>query len=858
MHTHKPDVDQSAKIVVHGAREHNLKGISVSVPRNQLTVITGLSGSGKSSLAFDTIYAEGQRRYVESLSAYARNFLEQLKRPEVDAISGLCPAIAIDQRSISTNPRSTVGTVTETYDYLRLLFAKAGVPVCPTHHVPVAQQTPQQIVQDVLSLRAGEKFFVLAPMASGKKGEFLSDFQKWIKKGFLKAKVDGQFVFLEKMGKLEKNKVHDVDLVIDQLVLKEGVETRLRESINTAVHWGEGSVVIETIAGKRKNYSIKSACPHCGFSFPELEPRMFSFNNPKGACPACHGLGAVFSNGMLLDGYDDNVDGEEEEVELEELKTIVCPTCNGTRLKEEALNVLIDGQPISYFSDLSISALRERINKLAWDRRAANFAGKIVEQLELRLQFLERVGAGYLSLNRSSYSLSGGEAQRIRLATQVGSALVGVLYVLDEPSIGLHPRDQHHLLAVIDDLKRRGNTVLIVEHDEDTIRAADYVIDVGPGAGVGGGNLVAVGSPDEIAANPSSLTGRYLSGKAAIAVPTRRRAGKGEFLTVKGASGHNLKSVDLVLPLGKLIGVTGVSGSGKSTLIIDTLYRILARHFHGANVDPLPYVDARGLEFIDRIVQINQKPIGRTPRSTPATYVGVMPLVRQLFAMVPEARMRGYKPGRFSFNLKGGQCESCLGQGQTKIEMHFMSDVYVTCDVCGGKRYNHETLMIKYRGKTVADVLNMTVSEALDFFQHHEAIHRKLKTLDGVSLGYITLGQSSTTLSGGEAQRIKLSRELSKRSTGRTLYILDEPTTGLHFEDVRHLLELLHGLVEQGNTVVVIEHNLDVVKSCDHVIDLGPEGGERGGQIVAVGTPEEISQHEASVTGEYLKAKLFC
>ena len=863
----------SEGIQIKGAREHNLKNISVTIPRNKVTVFTGLSGSGKSSLAFDTVYAEGQRRYVESLSAYARNFLEQLKKPEVDSVTGLSPAIAIDQKTVGLNPRSTVGTITEVYDYLRLLYSKVGTPLCPTHHVPVSSQTPQQIVEEILKMPNGTKFYVLAPMAEGKKGEFFAEFQKWAKKGFQKAKIDGVFKDLETAQKLAKTKTHDIDLVVDQLIMKDGLKPRLSESINTAVSMAQGRVVIETTQGVRTSYSLFSACPECGFSFPELEPRLFSFNNPRGACVTCHGLGTLdlveeeqFSDsevgGKKLDKVKYSYKGqkasdEDDDTETEMILTN-CPDCNGHRLKKESLNVLISKKNIAELSLLSIAELKIFIQGLKWSDKHKMIADKISAQILDRLNYLERVGCSYLSLSRPASTLSGGEAQRIRLATQVGSALIGCMYVMDEPSIGLHPRDHHRLLEIIQELKERGNTIILVEHDEDTIRGADFVVDLGPRAGKEGGQLMAQGTPEELMQNPNSITGRYLSGKQRIAVPLKRRPGNGLFVELTGATGNNLKNVDLKIPLGTFTCVTGVSGSGKSTLIIDTLYKILAQKFYKAHVVPASYKKITGLEHLDKVIDINQRPIGRTPRSTPATYVGLLPMIRDLFATLPDAKLRGFEPGRFSFNVKGGRCESCQGHGQIKMEMHFLSDVFVQCDTCLGHRYNRETLQIKFKDKNIADVLAMNVTEALDFFKNHSQIHRKLETLEKVGLDYMTLGQSSTTLSGGEAQRVKLSKELSRRGTGKTLYILDEPTTGLHFEDVRKLVELIHELTDQGNTVLVIEHNMEVVKTADHVIDLGPDGGIYGGEIVAAGTPEKIVSQslKKSITAQFLKPLL--
>ncbi|MBK9321751.1 MAG: excinuclease ABC subunit UvrA [Bdellovibrionaceae bacterium] len=861
-------------IVVKGAREHNLKDVNVAIPRNKITVFTGLSGSGKSSLAFDTVYAEGQRRYVESLSAYARNFLEQLKKPDVDSVTGLSPAIAIDQKSVSTNPRSTVGTVTEIYDYLRLLFAKVGVPECPVHRLPVSSQTPQQITDEITKRGAGAKFYVLAPMAQGKKGEFLAEFQRWARKGFVKAKVDGKLIDLERATKLAKTKVHDIDLVIDQIVLKDSMKHRLSESINTSLSMANGRVVIEDLDGERVSYSLHSACPQCGYSFPEIEPRIFSFNNPRGACTTCHGLGTSdlveeeeFSEGegggrklekvkYVYKGKKVSGSNDEDEAESEELVFSVCPDCHGARLKKDSLNIKIQGKNIAEISSLGVVELREWTAKIKWNPKDQLIAEKIVNQILARLDYLIRVGTGYLSLDRPSRTLSGGEAQRIRLATQVGSSLIGVLYVMDEPSIGLHPRDHHRLLEIIGELKERGNTIILVEHDEDTIRYADYVVDLGPRAGRLGGVLLAEGTPAQLEKNPKSLTGKYLSGELKIAVPKTRRKGHGQTLRLMGASGNNLLDVNLEIPLGTFTAVTGVSGSGKSTLIIDTLYKILAQKFYGAGANPSPYKHIEGLEHIDKVIDINQRPIGRTPRSTPATYVGLFPMIRDLFANLPDSKLRGYPPGRFSFNVKGGRCETCLGHGQIRVEMHFMSDVFVMCETCLGARYNRETLNVKYKSKSISDILNMTVAEALEFFKNHAQIYRKLETLNRVGLDYMTLGQSSTTLSGGEAQRVKLSKELSRRGTGKTLYILDEPTTGLHFDDVKKLVELIQDLADQGNTLLVIEHNLEVVKCADHIIDMGPDGGNGGGRIVAAGTPEAIAKVTKSETGRFLKPML--
>lgn len=858
-------------IVIKGAREHNLKNISINIPRNKITVFTGLSGSGKSSLAFDTVYAEGQRRYVESLSAYARNFLEQLKKPEVDSITGLSPAIAIDQKSVGLNPRSTVGTITEIYDYLRLLYAKVGTPECPLHHIPVASQTPQQIIDDVLKKSVGTKFLILAPMANSKKGEFLAEFQKWAKKGFVKAKIDGTYVELEKATRLTKTKTHDIDLVVDQLILKDTIKHRLSESINTALSLANGRVIIEMLNGERTNYSLHSTCPICSFSFPELEPRLFSFNNPRGACRTCKGLGTAdlieeeqFADSeiggrklekvkYMYKGKKISEDDTADDEESEEIILTTCADCAGARLNHEALSIKIANKTIAELSDMSILELKEFLLLVKWSDKNKLISEKILKQIVSRLDFLNRVGTAYLSISRPARTLSGGEAQRIRLATQVGSALIGCMYVMDEPSIGLHPRDHQRLLEIIGELKDRGNTVILVEHDEDTIRYADFVVDLGPRAGKLGGELMAIGTPLEIEKNPKSLTGQYLSGKRKIAIPQTRRKGSGQSLRLIGAAGNNLKNVDLEIPLGTFTCVTGVSGSGKSTLILDTLYKILAREFFRSHAVASPYKKIEGMEHIDKVIDISQRPIGRTPRSTPATYIGLLPMIRDLYAALPEAKLRGFEPGRFSFNVKGGRCETCSGHGQIRMEMHFLSDVFVTCDTCGGKRYNRETLNIKFKEKSIADVLAMSVTEAFEFFKNHSQIHRKVETLMKVGLDYMTLGQSSTTLSGGEAQRVKLSKELSRRGTGKTLYILDEPTTGLHFDDIRKLVELLHELANQGNTVLVIEHNLEVIKTADHIIDIGPEGGRGGGEIVATGPPESIITNKKSITGQYLK-----
>lgn len=869
---------QADGVIVKGAREHNLKNIDVFFPRNKISVITGLSGSGKSSLAFDTVFAEGQRRFLESLSTYARQFVEQMKKPEVDSIIGLSPAVAIDQKSVATNPRSTVGTVTEAYDYLRLLYARVGTPHCPIHHVAVESRRPQDILEDMMARGKGTKLVILAPMARGEKGEYLAEFQKWGKKGFTRARVDGEWMELSEPKRLHKHKAHDIDLLIDRVVVSEESKNRLRESLNVALTLTDGIVVIEDGA-KRDLYSIHNACPECGFSFPELEPRFFSFNSPKGFCDTCKGLGTLDfveeereeSGGKDAPQWKKTIwslkeakknkksdakgdDGEEEGVD--EYSLTVCPDCKGQRLKPEVLSVTLGEKNISEVSDYSMEEMISWLKGMKLSTTQKKLAEKVVEQLILRLEYLEKVGAGYLSLSRPTRTLSGGEGQRIRLASQVGSGLIGVLYVLDEPSIGLHPRDHDRLLSILQEIRDRGNTIIMVEHDEESIMTADHVIDMGPRAGRLGGELLAVGTPAEILKNKNSITGHYLSGEKRIHKPAARRKGNGHFLEMLGASGNNLHDVNLRIPLGTFVGITGVSGSGKSTLIIDTLYRTLAQHFNDSSHRSAPFKEIKGLEHLDKVLEINQKPIGRTPRSVPSTYVQLFPMIRDLYAGLPESKIRGYGPGHFSFNVKGGRCEVCQGHGMKRIEMHFLSEVYVECESCLGARYNREVLNIKFKNKSIADVLAMSVQEAFEFFEHHRLIKRKLQTLLDVGLDYMTLGQSSTTLSGGEAQRVKLSRELSKKDTGRTLYILDEPTTGLHFEDVAKLVSLLQFLVDQGNTVVVIEHQMDVIQACDHVIDLGPEGGNKGGYIVAEGTPEDVAKVKKSVTAPYIQRAL--
>jgi excinuclease ABC subunit A len=932
-------------IRIRGAREHNLRSIDLDLPRNRLVVITGLSGSGKSSLAFDTIYADGQRRYVESLSAYARQFLELMQKPDVDSITGLSPAIAIEQKTTSKNPRSTVGTVTEIYDYLRLLFARIGTPYSPATGLPIESQTVSQMVDRIMALPEGTRLYLLSPVVRGRKGEYRKELAELLRAGFQRVKIDGELHELDAAPKLNKKLKHDIELVVDRLVLAPGLEQRLAESIETALARSDGLLIVENAdTGEQLLLSAKFACPVSGFTIEEIEPRLFSFNNPHGACPACDGLGRrlymdpalvvpdpekslydgaiePWSNSsstyylqtldgiakhfraslhtpweelpaamqeLILNGsgdepvelsYDDglrrygtkrpfegvlpNLQRRWRETDSAWLKdelsrylsSAPCEACGGHRLKPEALAVKVGGRHVGEVTERAIDEAAAWFRALPRQLSAKQneIASRILKEINERLGFLQNVGLGYLTLARDSGSLSGGESQRIRLASQIGSGLTGVLYVLDEPSIGLHQRDNHRLLETLKNLRDLGNTVIVVEHDEDAIREADHVVDMGPGAGVHGGMVVAEGTPAQILAAPESLTGQYLAGRRQIPLPLiRRQAKRGHWLTLVGASENNLKSVDAAIPLGTFTCVTGVSGSGKSTLVLDTLHPALAKRLHKSR--PLPGAHQRidGMEFLDKVVDIDQSPIGRTPRSNPATYTGCFTPIRDWFAGLPEAQARGYKPGRFSFNVKGGRCEACQGDGVIKIEMHFLPDVFVTCDVCRGRRFNRETLEVHYRGHSIADVLDMTVETAAELFHALPPVRHKLETLSRVGLGYITLGQSATTLSGGEAQRVKLAKELSRRATGDTLYILDEPTTGLHFEDVRRLLEVLHALVEQGNTVVVIEHNLEVIKTADHVIDLGPEGGDAGGRIIAAGTPEEIAQTPGSYTGEYL------
>lgn len=936
------------EIYIKGAKEHNLKNIDVTIPRDKLVVLTGLSGSGKSSLAFDTIYAEGQRRYMESLSSYARQFLGQMEKPDVEMIDGLSPAISIDQKTTSKNPRSTVGTVTEIYDYLRLLYARIGIPHCPKCGKEIKKQTVDQIVDHILELPEGTKFQILAPVVRGRKGENQKLFETAKKNGYVRVRVDGIIYDLSEVITPEKNKKHNIEIVVDRLVVKDGINQRLADSLETALSLADGIVLIDVIDGEELMFSQNYACDDCGISLEELAPRMFSFNNPFGACPHCAGLGemmrvnpdlildlrkSINGGGVLLSGwghadntesvantyftalakkYDFSLDtplrdlsdeiidvllygtrgekldlsysrsygtasyraafeglipnierryndtsSEYMKAEIEKLMTVeACPECKGKRLRPEALAVTVGGLNIDEVTQMSIVEARNFFSSLELTDREKAIARLILREINERLGFLVDVGLDYLTLSRSSGTLSGGEAQRIRLATQIGSSLIGVLYILDEPSIGLHQRDNDRLLATLKRLRDLGNTLIVVEHDEDTMYAADHIIDIGPGAGVHGGEIIAQGNVEEIKANPASITGQYLSGAKKIPVPAERRKGNGNFLEIFGAKENNLKNVDVKIPLGTFIAVTGVSGSGKSSLVNEVLYKHLARELNRAYTIPGKMDRIEGLEHLDKVIDIDQSPIGRTPRSNPATYTGVFNDIRDVFAQTQEAKMRGYKSGRFSFNVKGGRCEACTGDGILKIEMHFLPDVYVPCDVCKGKRYNRETLEVHYKGKNIFEVLDMTVEEGLEFFAPLPKIARKLQTLYDVGLSYIKIGQPSTQLSGGEAQRVKLATELSKRPTGKTIYILDEPTTGLHTADVHKLLEVLQRLVDAGNTVLVIEHNLDVIKTADYIIDLGPEGGDRGGTIVASGTPEEVMKCKKSYTGQYLKEYL--
>ena len=827
-------------IIIKGAREHNLKNIDVTIPRDQLVVITGLSGSGKSSLAFDTIYAEGQRRYVESLSAYARQFLEQMGKPDVDSIEGLSPAISIEQKSTSHNPRSTVGTVTEIYDYLRLLYARVGRPSCFQCGEEITAQTVQQMVDAIGLLPEGSKFQLLAPIVRGRKGEYRKELLDMRRAGYVRARIDGQLIDLDEDITLDKQKKHQIEIVIDRLVMKPGeaLTRRLADSVETALKLAGGLVGVLTENGKVALYSEKLSCISCGVSYPEITPRVFSFNSPHGACPACDGIGYAMTPGS----------SDDEDFTLLE----PCGTCKGARLRPESLSIKLATQSIAEVTHLSVRAAADFFGSLKFTERELVIAHRILKEIRERLGFLVNVGLDYLTLDRAAATLSGGEGQRIRLATQIGSGLVGVLYILDEPSIGLHQRDNRRLLQTLLRLRDLGNTVVVVEHDAETMMAADYLLDMGPGAGTQGGKVIAQGTPKEVMKNPASLTGQYLRGTQMVSLPRRERKAKGH-LSIVGAKKHNLKGMTAKIPLGLLTCVTGVSGSGKSTLVLEVLFHSLSQLLYHKKPKIDGCKELLGVEALDKVIDIDQSPIGRTPRSNPATYTGLFDFIRDLYSNLPESRVRGYKPGRYSFNVKGGRCEACQGDGLIKIEMHFLPDVYVTCEVCKGQRYNRETMEIHHKGKSIADVLNMTVDDAVQFFEHIPFIRRKLDTLHDVGLHYVKLGQSATTLSGGEAQRVKLSRELSKRPTGRTMYILDEPTTGLHFADVQRLLDVLDRLVEAGNTVLVIEHNLDVIKNADWIIDLGPDGGDRGGEIVAEGPPKEIAKSKRSYTGQVLK-----
>ncbi len=839
----------AGKIVIRGARQHNLKNIDLEIPRDRFVVITGVSGSGKSSLAFNTLYAEGQRRYIESLSAYARQFLQQMERPDVDAIEGLSPAIAIEQRGASRNPRSTVGTITEIYDYLKLLFARIGKPHCYKCGREITAHTVQQIVDRLISLPLQTQLNILAPIAVAGVADARKKLDALAKAGFARVKIDGRVYELSEEITLKKSSGHAVELIVDRIVLRQGIEKRLADSLETAYRYGGDVLKVEIVGGAGNNdaeqiFSQKSICVRCGISYPELAPQLFSFNSPEGACPDCAGLGRRIDAG----------NGSEETTDYFDLA--LCPTCNGKRLRRESLHVLIAGKSISDLSGAPVAEALDFFTKLELTERDRSIADRMVREIAARLGFLIQVGLDYLSLDRPSATLSGGEIQRVRLATEIGSRLVGVLYILDEPSIGLHPRDNARLLGLLCELRDLGNTVLVVEHDREAIMAADHVIDLGPGAGFNGGAVVAQGSPQQVLESEGSLTGQYLSGRLEIPLPARRRKSNGKALIVKGARRHNLKGITAEFPLGAMTCVTGVSGSGKSSLVLDTLYVAMDQRLHGVKAGTGLCDKLVGYENFDNVISVDQSPIGRTPRSNPATYTGLFPHIRDLFAQLPEARVRGFGPGRFSFNAKGGRCEACAGDGMVRIEMHFLPDTFVPCGVCHGRRFNRETLEALYRGRSIADVLDLTVNQAIEFLGNFPAIRRKLETLRDVGMGYVRLGQPATTLSGGEAQRIKLARELSKRSTGRTLYILDEPTTGLHFDDVRKLLDVLNRLTDAGNTVVIIEHNLDVIKTADFVLDLGPEGGKGGGEVVAFGTPEEIALVEKSYTGQYLKSVL--
>ncbi len=845
-------------IEVFGAKEHNLKNVDVVFERHKLVVVTGLSGSGKSSLVMDTVYAEGQRRYVESLSAYARQFLGLMEKPDVERIEGLSPAIAISQKSTSKNPRSTVGTITEIYDYMRLLYARVGQPYCPTCALPISKQSVSNIIQKIYACCEGQKALILASIIRGVKGEHKEVFKKLRKDGYLRVRVDGEVCLLKDEIVCERYKIHHIEAVVDRLKVSSKDHERLADSVETATRLGKGLVIVQD-EHKDHLYSENFACLNCGFSFKEISPRLFSFNSPYGACPDCDGLGRRSSSKSqyyLMRRYQKTQSESVKEKIEQEMSVLICKTCDGQRLNPGALSVKLKDHDIVRLSSLSIDKINQFFQKLKLKKQDQKIAGKILKEIQARLSFLINVGLTYLSLNRSSATLSGGESQRIRLATQIGSGLVDVLYVLDEPSIGLHQCDNDRLLKTLENLRDSGNTLIVIEHDEDTMSRADQIVDVGPGAGVHGGEVVFSGSYDQILKDKQSVTGQYLSGRKKIAIPEQRRQGHGTFLTIQGAAHNNLKNIDVEIPLGCFVCVTGVSGSGKSTLVNEIIHKGLAQKLYKSKDKPGLFSAFKGIENIDKVIVIDQSPIGRTPRSNPSTYIGLFSHIRDLFAQIPESAARGYGPGRFSFNVKGGRCETCEGAGQIKIEMHFMPDVYVMCDECKGKRFNKETLEVMFKGKSISDVLDMTAEEGMSFFQNIPVIHKKLETLDSVGLGYIGLGQSATTFSGGEAQRIKLSRELSKRGTGKTLYILDEPTTGLHFADIERLLHVLERIADKGNTVLVIEHNLDVIKVADHIIDLGPEGGDGGGQLVAQGTPEQVAQTKGSYTGSFLKKHL--
>lgn len=838
-------------ITIKGAKEHNLKNIDVKIPRDKITVITGPSGSGKSSLAIDTIYAEGQRRYVESLSAYARQFLEQMQKPDVEHIEGLSPSIAINQKTITRSPRSTVGTITEIYDYMRVLYTRIGVPYCYRCGTIIATQDIHNIIRAVLSLPFGTKIQVLAPIVRERKGEYKKELEKMRLDGFVRARIDGQMVDLMRDIKLKKQKRHTIEIVIDRFIMKYNIERQIKQAIDTALRYAD-TVIINLLEENRDLlFSRTLACPKCGISYPEIEPMLFSFNSKYGACKRCNGLGFEGLQESNLDVMPFTPYSPTEEfVHLPR-----CKECGGMRLRKEALSIKINSLSIGEFSELSVKDAQRFINELKLSERQMIISKRVLKEIRDRLSFLEKVGLGYLTLNRPSTTLSGGEAQRIRLATQIGSSLTGVLYVLDEPSIGLHPRDCEKLLKSLSMIRDAGNTVVIVEHDEETIKNADYIIDMGPGAGKNGGWIIATGRPEEIIKNESSITGGYISGRHSVSLPEKRRI-PFDFIKIIGASEFNLKNIDVSIPLGVFVCVTGVSGSGKSTLIFEILYKALSRHLYKSNLIPGKYKSIDGIDKIDKVICIDQSPLGRTPRSNPATYTGIFTIIRELFSLLPESKVRGYTPSRFSFNVSGGRCEVCQGDGLKKIEMHFLPDVYVICDICKGKRYNKETLEVFYRGKNISDVLEMTISEALDFFSAIPPLKQRLEMLHDMGMGYLKLGQSATTLSGGEAQRLRLSKELSKKATGNTLYILDEPTTGLHFVDIERLLNVINRLVDMGNTVIVIEHDLDIIKAADYIIDLGPEGGKEGGRVIATGTPEEVAKNKRSYTGKYLSKKL--